>query len=145
MITDDTFSRHQGFDLADFGDRAVPPTDLPSYRVLKSQPFVDFRAQIARQYGYAPEDIRLWVLVNRQNKTVRPDAPVTDTDPTLSELITKFARGAPLLTLFHSAMETVRDKMASRQHDLKLYLEYINPETKAQVCLLRLHVRAAAC
>lgn len=30
-------------------------------------------------------------------------------------------------------METVRDKMASRQHDLKLYLEYINPETKADV------------
>lgn len=30
-------------------------------------------------------------------------------------------------------METVRDKMASRQHDLKLYLEYINPDTKAEV------------
>lgn len=34
-------------------------------------------------------------------------------------------------------METVRDKMASRQHDLKLYLEYINPATKAEVRLSR--------
>jgi hypothetical protein len=34
-----------------------------------------------------------------------------------------------------TAMETVRDKMASRQHDLKLYLEHINPETKAEVRL----------
>ncbi|ORY78391.1 putative ubiquitin carboxyl-terminal hydrolase 5 [Leucosporidium creatinivorum] len=118
VITDETFQRHQGFDLATFDDRTVPATDLPSYRVLKSQTFVDFRAQIARQYNYAPEDIRLWVLVNRQNKTVRPDAPVTDTDPTMT-------------------METVRDKMASRQHDLKLYLEYINPATKAE--WVRLH------
>lgn len=30
-------------------------------------------------------------------------------------------------------METVRDKMASRQHDLKLYLEHIDPDTKADV------------
>jgi len=29
-------------------------------------------------------------------------------------------------------MEIVRDKMASRQQDLKLYLEYINPTTKAE-------------
>jgi ubiquitin carboxyl-terminal hydrolase 7 len=34
------------------------------------------------------------------------------------------------------AMETVRDKMASRQQDLKLYLEYINPDTKADVRFL---------
>ncbi|KAK4048743.1 ubiquitin-specific protease ubp15 [Microbotryomycetes sp. JL221] len=112
LITEETFARHQGFDLATFDDRTVPATDLPSYRVMKSQPFVDFRNQVARQYGHAPEDVRLWVLVNRQNKTIRPDAPVPDTDPTLT-------------------METVRDKMASRQHDLKLYLEYISPEIKS--------------
>ncbi len=112
VITDGTFTRHQGFDLATFDDRTVPASELPSYRVPKAQTFIDFRAQIARDFKYAPEHIRLWVLVNRQNKTVRPDAPVPDTDPTLT-------------------MEMVRDKMASRQHDLKLYLEYINPETKA--------------
>lgn len=32
-------------------------------------------------------------------------------------------------------METVRDKMASRQHDLKLYLEWTDPAMKAQVRL----------
>lgn len=85
LITDDTFTRHQGFDLATFDDRTVPATELPSYRVQKAQPFLEFRAQIAKEYGYAPEDVRLWVLVNRQNKTVRPDAPVSDNDPTLSQ------------------------------------------------------------
>lgn len=77
--------QHQGFDLATFDDRTVPATELPSYRVAKNQPFVEFRAQLAREHGYQPEDIRLWVLVNRQNKTVRPDAPVSDADPTMSK------------------------------------------------------------
>lgn len=75
---------HQGFDLATFEDRAVPSSILPTYRVPKSQTFLDFRSQIALDYGYEAEDVRLWVLVNRQNKTVRPDAPVSDQDPSLS-------------------------------------------------------------
>ncbi|GAA5919656.1 hypothetical protein JCM1841_005211 [Sporobolomyces salmonicolor] len=112
VITEQTFQQHQGFDLATFDDRTVPATELPTYRVPKAQTFLDFRALVAKDHGHNPEDIRLWVLVNRQNKTVRPDAPVTDQDPTMT-------------------METVRDKMASRQSDLKLYLEYINPQTKA--------------
>lgn len=133
IITDKTFEDHQGFDLATFDDRTIPATELPSYRVLKSQPFVEFRAQIAKEHGYAPEDVRLWVLVNRQNKTVRPDAPVSDQDPTMSASAREFPFGwARRLTSFLTAMETVRDKMASRQQDLKLYLEYIDPEMKAQ-------------
>lgn len=84
---------------------------------------------MAKEYGYAPEDIRLWVLVNRQNKTVRPDAPVSDQDPTMSAFSSREVGSADTAV----AMETVRDKMASRQHDLKLYLEYINPALKAQV------------
>ncbi|GAA6000863.1 ubiquitin-specific protease UBP15 [Rhodotorula paludigena] len=113
IITEKTFQSHQGFDLATFDDRTVPATELPTYRVPKAQPYLDFRAQVAKDNGLDPNDIRLWVLVNRQNKTVRPDAPVSDQDPTLT-------------------MEVVRDKMASRQQDLKLFLEYISPQTKAE-------------
>ncbi|GAA5865830.1 hypothetical protein JCM8547_005726 [Rhodosporidiobolus lusitaniae] len=111
VITEKTFQQHQGFDLATFDDRTVPSTELPTYRVPKAQPYLDFRAQVARDNGVDPNDIRLWVLVNRQNKTVRPDAPISDQDPTLT-------------------MEAARDKMASRQQDLKLYLEYIDPKLK---------------
>ncbi|KWU45004.1 ubiquitin carboxyl-terminal hydrolase 5 [Rhodotorula sp. JG-1b] len=112
IITQETFNQHQGFDLATFDDRTMPATQLPTYRVPKAQPYLDFRSQIAHANKMDPNSIRLWVLVNRQNKTVRPDAPINDQDPTLT-------------------METVRDKMASRQSDLKLYLEYIDPQTKA--------------
>ncbi|GAA6026726.1 hypothetical protein JCM8097_005817 [Rhodosporidiobolus ruineniae] len=111
VITNDTFRQHQGFDLATFDDRTVPASDLPAYRVPKAQPYLEFRAQVARDHNVDPNDIRLWVLVNRQNKTVRPDVPISDQDPSLT-------------------MELVRDKMASRQQDLKLYLEYIDPRLK---------------
>ncbi|KAI5479269.1 hypothetical protein MNV49_003787, partial [Pseudohyphozyma bogoriensis] len=108
VITEKTFIEHQGFDLATFDDRTVAATDLPTYRVPKNQTFLEFREMIAKEQNLPAEEIRLWVLVNRQNKTVRPDTPVSDQDPTLT-------------------METVRDKMASRQHDLKLYLEHVDP------------------
>lgn len=62
----------------------MPPSDVPTFRVAKQQPFLDFKSKLAQDLGYQPHQIRLWVLVNRQNKTVRPDTVVTETDPTLS-------------------------------------------------------------
>ncbi|KAK9894556.1 cysteine proteinase [Cystobasidium minutum MCA 4210] len=113
VITDETFKKHQGFDLANFDERnaAIPVAPVTSYRVPKNQPYVEFKAQICQENNLNPEEVRLWVLVNRQNKTVRPDAVVPEDDPTLT-------------------MESVRDKMASRQQDLKLYLEIFPIEEK---------------
>lgn len=87
VITDETFKKHQGFDLANFDERnaAIPAAPLTSYRVPKNQPYVDFKAQICEENNLNPEEVRLWVLVNRQNKTVRPDAVVPEDDATLSE------------------------------------------------------------
>ncbi|PWN43435.1 putative ubiquitin-specific processing protease 21 [Ceraceosorus guamensis] len=110
LITEDTFKGHQGFDLATFEERNLPATELASFRVLKTELFLNFKARLAQQYGMSEESIRLWVLVNRQNKTVRPDTPVPESDPNLT-------------------LETVRDRMASRQNDLRLYLETISPDT----------------
>lgn len=91
VITDDTFRKHQGFDLASFDERSstsLTTGSMPyvsSYRVPKNQPYVEFKAQICQQFNLNQEDVRLWVLVNRQNKTVRPDAVVPEEDRTLSE------------------------------------------------------------
>ncbi|PLW41882.1 hypothetical protein PCANC_11063 [Puccinia coronata f. sp. avenae] len=62
----------------------MPPSDLPTFRVAKQQPFLDFKSKLAQDLGYQPNQIRLWVLVNRQNKTVRPDTVVPEHDPTLT-------------------------------------------------------------
>lgn len=113
VITEQTFKVHQGFDLATFEERNLPASELPSFRVLKSEPYVLFKSKLAQQFGLDENAMRLWVLVNRQNKTVRPDTVVPENDANLT-------------------LETVRDRMASRQNDLRLYLEMMTPETAAE-------------
>lgn len=111
VVTAEHFREHQGFDLAAFDDGIQPATDVPAFRVLKNEPFVQFKARLAAQNGLPVGQVRLWAFVNRQNKTVRPDAVVPD-DPTLT-------------------LEGVRERMTSRQHDLRLFLEVFDPASLA--------------
>jgi len=85
-VTDETFVKHEGFDLATFDENIWPLSDLPSFRILKQETYSIFKARIADHFDYPESQIRLWVLVNRQNKTVRPDAIIQENEPTLSML-----------------------------------------------------------
>jgi len=85
VITDETFGHHEGFDLAAFDEKNWPPSELPSFRVLKQEPYTTFKRRVAQHFNYAENQIRLWVLVNRQNKTIRPDTPIPENEATLSE------------------------------------------------------------
>ncbi|PWN30800.1 putative ubiquitin-specific processing protease 21 [Jaminaea rosea] len=111
IITEETFRVHQGFDLATFEERNLPTSELPSFRVLKNEPYLTFKNRLAQEYNLSPQAFRLWVLVNRQNKTVRPDTVVPENDTSLT-------------------LEMVRDRMASRQNDLRLFLELVTPEMR---------------
>lgn len=86
VITDETFARHEGFDLATFDERNWQPSELPSFRVLKAENYSIFKNRVALHFNYPENQIRLWVLVNRQNKTVRPDTPIPENEPALSRL-----------------------------------------------------------
>ena len=86
VITDDTFSHHEGFDLASFDEKNWPPSELPTFRVLKTETYNVFKARVAQHFNSPENQIRLWVLVNRQNKTVRPDTHIPENEPTLSVL-----------------------------------------------------------
>lgn len=84
VITDDTFTHHEGFDLASFDEKHWPPSDLPSFRVLKQETYNVFKSRVATHFNLPENKVRLWVLVNRQNKTVRPDTHIPENEPTLS-------------------------------------------------------------
>ena len=68
------------------------------------------------------------MLVNRQNKTVRPDTHIPENEPTLSAsgflLQRKFAK------LSRAAVEVIRNNMSARQSDLRLYLDAIPDPSK---------------
>lgn len=129
IITDQTFKGHQGFDLATFEDKNIPASELDNFRVLKTETYKTFKQRIAQHYKYPEHQFRLWVLVNRQNKTVRPDSPIEDMDGTQSEWqqICAFGARMPtdgLLTPTHPDMEHIRNQMANRTTELRLYLDF---------------------
>lgn len=84
MITDETFSNHEGFDMATFDEKNWPPSELPTFRVLKQETYATFKSRVAQHFHHPESHVRLWVLVNRQNKTVRPDTHIPENEPTLS-------------------------------------------------------------
>ncbi|KAI0318629.1 ubiquitin carboxyl-terminal hydrolase 5 [Amylostereum chailletii] len=114
VITDDTFANHEGFDLASFDDKNWPPSELHTFRVLKQETYSTFKARVAQYFKYPESQVRLWVLVNRQNKTVRPDTHIPENEPTLT-------------------VDVIRNNMAARQSDLRLYLDVVPDPSKPEL------------
>ncbi|CAZ81196.1 unnamed protein product [Tuber melanosporum] len=78
VITESQFKAHQGFDLTSWDDKDQPEEAQPRhYRVLKASLVKDLVEKVAADIRVDPGNVRLWIMVNRQNKTVRPDQPIT--------------------------------------------------------------------
>jgi ubiquitin carboxyl-terminal hydrolase 7 len=77
MINVATFRNHDGVDLASF-DVADDGSEqfVKLFRVRRDLTWLAFYQEIAKKNGVPRDHIRLWHLVNRQNKTVRPDVPI---------------------------------------------------------------------
>jgi len=99
VITDDTFQEYGGTDLTVFDSKHdVDPSAARAYRLLKKSTIQQLVDRIGEDTGSDPKKIRLWCMVNRQNKTVRPDMPITDPNMTIEEAHQKLA-GNKLLDL----------------------------------------------
>jgi ubiquitin carboxyl-terminal hydrolase 7 len=86
VVTDDTYRAYGGTDLTVFDAKHdVDPAAARSYRLLRKSTVKELAARVGQDTGCDPSRIRLWCMVNRQNKTVRPDTPILDADSTLEE------------------------------------------------------------
>ena len=74
----ESFRNHDGLDLGSFdvNDKETGRW-LHSYRVRRDMTWAALYAYIAEQNHLPRDHIRLWNMVNRQNRTVRPDAPLS--------------------------------------------------------------------
>lgn len=140
VITDDTFAHHEGFDLATFDEKHWPPSDLPSFRVLKQETYNMFKSRVANHFNLPENKVRLWVLVNRQNKTVRPDTHIPENEPTLSAHKSRVRVFSSYILILFAAVEVIRNNMAARQNDLRLYLDVIPDPSKVCQLFFRLAV-----
>ena len=81
MIENSHFKAHEGFDLAAWDETENEPAACPrTYKVRKADPFRDLVDLVSTDLHETQERVRLWSMVNRQNKTVRPDQPILDLD-----------------------------------------------------------------
>ena len=121
VVTDDHFGHFQGFDLAtwevDPNSEAAPEF----YRILRSSTVGEVCKKIADEKNIPSEHVRLWVMVNRQNKTFRPDQPLIDRDITIEEAFTKHSGREKTFRLWAEVADTIEDGKA------------IWPENQAQV------------
>ncbi|ORX62673.1 cysteine proteinase [Hesseltinella vesiculosa] len=97
IATDADFENNHGLDFLDF---AV----LPRFKVRKDQTYGAYKQELANQLGLPVSQFRPWVLVNRQNRTIRPDTPLTDEEAA-------------------SQLDELRQRHSSTQTNLRLYIE----------------------
>ena len=77
IIDVDSFRHHSGFDLASFTPWDAEAQEwVHLYYVKKSLTWMSFYKHIAEEIHVRWNHIRLWSLVRRHNKTLRPDEPV---------------------------------------------------------------------
>ncbi|WPG98330.1 Hypothetical protein R9X50_00111900 [Acrodontium crateriforme] len=108
VATEANFKAYQGLDLIPWTqDDEVEPAAPKTYRLLRSMTVGDFTKFVAEQQGLEHDLIRPWVMVNRQNSTVRPDTHLDYPDMTLQEASDKFSTRNSNFRVFME--ETTRD------------------------------------
>ncbi|PLN77676.1 ubiquitin C-terminal hydrolase [Aspergillus taichungensis] len=90
VLTEQSFRSHHGFDLTSMDLPADDPAAPKHHRVLRSTKVGEFATLMAEENGLDVNRIRFWVMVNRQNKTTRPDQVIRDPEMTLEEAYSRF-------------------------------------------------------
>lgn len=91
-ITPETFRSYGGTDMCVFDtESATDPAAPLNHRVRRSMTVDEYIKFLAAEIGKDPAKLRLWLMVNRQNKTIRPDQPIMDLTPTIEEIFSRSA------------------------------------------------------
>ncbi|KAL1956846.1 hypothetical protein VTO42DRAFT_6796 [Malbranchea cinnamomea] len=109
LISDESFKCHHTFDLTSMDLEPDDPAAPRVFRVLRAMKVRDLVQQIAEEKGLAPEQIRLWAMVNRQNKTIRPDQPIRDLDLSVEEAYNKYGSKGNLFRFWIETKEAGPD------------------------------------
>lgn len=112
VVTDENFKAHQGFDLAPWDAEPGSPAAPKIHRILRTTTVGDFSRIVAEEQGKEAHQVRLWVMVNRQNKTIRPDQPLMDLEMTVEEAHNKFGTRHIAFRLWLEVAETIEDGKA---------------------------------
>lgn len=132
-LSDRQFKAHQGFDLGPFEEKeGQAPETIPfAFRFKKALTLRDLAADFAEKLEVDADKVRLWVMVNRQNKTVRPDQPLLDLDQTVEEAAQKHSNKNDLKLWVEVLDETQAANMKEPgQSHIMVFLKHYDPLAK---------------
>lgn len=90
VVNIETFRQYGATDLADFSPEAKTAEGAPwNYRVKRTMQLREFLELVGKDMKEDPKRLRVWIMVNRQNKTVRPDIPMTNLEASMEALFTR--------------------------------------------------------
>ena len=141
MVTEDNFKAHQGFDLTDWEPDEATDSAPKIYRVLRTSTLADFAKTLAESQRLPPEQVRLWVMVNRQNKTIRPDQPLPEPEMSVDEAYSKYGGRDKSFRLFleraslreegsHVWPEIQQPNTTTNNQPMLIFLKYFDAETQ---------------
>ena len=110
VVTEDNFKSHQGFDLTNWESDPDSPSAPQIHRVLRASTVSDFIKTVAQTMQLPPDQIRLWAMVNRQNKTIRPDQPLPDLKMSMDDACNKFSSRDKPFRLWVETTSTFEDE-----------------------------------
>ena len=140
LISDMTFKHHRGFDLTTWDAEPTDPAAPSVHRIKRAMKVSEFAAEIAKDRGLAPDQIRFWVMVSRQNKTTRPDQPLRDPNMSVEEAWNRYgSKGSPL-RLWAEPCEAMEDGKpvwpdaalaADNNVPILVFLKYFDPKNES--------------
>ncbi|KAI8145421.1 hypothetical protein BJV82DRAFT_603604 [Fennellomyces sp. T-0311] len=81
VVTDSSFADRQEFDLAMFDDKNLEVTPgVTVFKVPKTEKIYAFKQELVNYFELQNDKFRLWSIVQRTNKTVRVEQPLTPSE-----------------------------------------------------------------
>jgi len=138
-IWDESFRHYQGFDLAKWEPDPDAPSAPTYYRTLKTSTVGEFIQKLAEEKDLNPKHLRVWVMVNRQNKTSRPDQPLLDLDQTLDDVYRRHCPRERAIRLWVEIADTIENgsvvwpetqSAQASNYDVLVFLKYFDHESQ---------------
>ncbi|KAJ3342286.1 hypothetical protein HDU93_002759 [Gonapodya sp. JEL0774] len=79
VLTNAVIKKHSGFDLWNWDEKSTKLL-APTYKVRKDETFAGFKKRLSEENNIPLLKMRIWSMAGRQNKTIRPDAPIPDSE-----------------------------------------------------------------
>ena len=144
VATNDTFRANTGFDFVKFDELHAEENHLLVHKLRKDSPFYMVKEDLSKLVGIPANQFRVWMMVNRQNRTVRVDEPIYEDDSILEEIRKKYAVNQQCMRFYLEPCSNFDEKGDPVYPDttdtILIFIKQFKPESQTIHGVNHLHV-----